>query len=335
MIPSEADQYLTEYLQADGVKPKTSKDLQFFYPLQLQIMCMARSLPLMVVGWVDKILIDIMEIRFQNSPAETAMMDTSELRENFLSEELVNENRIEFIYSHYDRVVIGGAKPGSDSLSLINDPELRAEYFLERREIGIINVSGNGFVTVDGTRYTLSKLDALYVGMGAKDVSFSSEDAGNPAVFFLMSAPAHHSYPTRKMNKDEASPARMGDASTANKRTIYKYIHADGIQSCQLVMGLTVLETGSVWNTMPAHTHTRRMEAYFYFDVNEQHRVFHFMGEPTETRHLVVANHQAILSPPWSIHSGCGTSSYSFIWGMAGENYSFTDMDAVPIPSIR
>jgi len=150
-----------------------------------------------------------------------------------------------------------------------------------------------------------------------------------------MSAPAHQTYPTRKMSKEEASPANMGEVETANKRTIYKYIHADGIQSCQLVMGLTVLATGSVWNTMPAHTHTRRMEAYFYFDVPEQHRVFHFMGEPTETRHLLVANHQAVLSPPWSIHSGCGTANYAFIWGMAGENYTFTDMDAVPIVEIR
>ena len=276
-----------------------------------------------------------MEIRFQNSPAEVAMMDTDELRENFLSDDLVQEGSIRFLYSHYDRVIIGGASPAGEPLSLENDPELRADFFMQRRDLGIINVGGNGSVSVDGTRYELSKLEALYAGMGVRDVQFNSSDPANPAIFFLMSAPAHQSYPTRKMGKEEASPAHMGDLETANKRTIYKYIHADGIKSCQLVMGLTVLEKGSVWNTMPAHTHTRRMEAYFYFDVPDQHRVFHFMGEPAQTRHMLVANNNAILSPPWSIHSGCGTSNYSFIWGMAGENYSFTDMDAVPIPDIR
>ncbi len=276
-----------------------------------------------------------MEIRFQNSPAEVAIMDTDELRENFLADDLVQEGGIRFLYSHYDRVIIGGAKPTGEALQLQNDPELRADFFLQRRELGVINVGGPGVISVDGTRYELSKLEALYAGMGVRDVQFESVNAADPAVFFLMSAPAHQAYPTRKMGKDEASPAHMGEIETANKRTIYKYIHADGIKSCQLVMGLTVLEKGSVWNTMPAHTHTRRMEAYFYFDVDEQHRVFHFMGEPSQTRHVLVANYNAILSPPWSIHSGCGTSNYAFIWGMAGENYSFTDMDAVPIPEIR
>jgi 4-deoxy-L-threo-5-hexosulose-uronate ketol-isomerase len=276
-----------------------------------------------------------MEIRFQNSPAEVTMMDTDELRTNFLVEDLIQDDLVSFLYSHYDRVIIGGARPVNRELSLDNDPELRADYFLERREIGIINVGGPGAVSVDGTRYELNKLDTLYAGKGVREVIFSSVDKTAPASFFLMSAPAHQTYPTRKMSKDEASPANMGEAETANKRTIYKYIHANGIQSCQLVMGLTVLATGSVWNTMPAHTHTRRMEAYFYFDVPEQHRVFHFMGEPTETRHLLVANHQAVLSPPWSIHSGCGTTNYAFIWGMAGENYTFTDMDAVLIPELR
>lgn len=262
-------------------------------------------------------------------------MDTSELRKNFLAEDLVQDDEVNFLYSHYDRVIIGGAKPIAKQLALGNDPELRAAFFLERRELGIINVGGNGAVSVDGERYELSKLDTLYIGKGAKEVIMSSVDQKTPAVLFLMSAPAHQQYPTKKMSKEDASPANMGDMETANKRTIYKYIHADGIQSSQLVMGLTVLEKGSVWNTMPAHTHTRRMEAYFYFDVPEQHRVFHFMGEPTETRHMLISNHQAIVSPPWSIHSGCGTSNYAFIWGMAGENYTFTDMDAVPIPDIR
>lgn len=262
-------------------------------------------------------------------------MNTAELRENFLAGGLMQADTVQLVYSHYDRVIIGGAKPVKKTLELGNDPELRAEYFLERRELGVINTGGAGVVVVDGTEYRLEKLDTLYIGKGSKQVHFKSADASAPAVLFLMSSPAHKEYPTKKMSKEEASPANMGDTSTANKRTIYKYIHQAGIQSCQLVMGLTVLENGSVWNTMPAHTHTRRMEAYFYFDIPESQRVFHFMGEPTETRHLLIANHEAIISPPWSIHSGCGTTNYAFIWGMAGENYTFTDMDAVPIADLR
>jgi 4-deoxy-L-threo-5-hexosulose-uronate ketol-isomerase len=276
-----------------------------------------------------------MEIRFQNSPKETSRMNTKELRENFHIPTLMQDDNVNLVYSHYDRVIIGGVKPFSKAVELPNHTELRAEYFLERRELGIINVGGNGTVEADGVKYTLSKLDCLYLGKGVKKVLFSSDDKNAPAVFFLLSSPAHHAYPAKKLTKEEASPVELGDQTTANRRTIYKYIHADGIQSCQLVMGLTVLSSGSVWNTMPPHTHTRRMEAYFYFDVPEQHRVFHFMGEPTETRHLLVANHEAIVAPPWSIHSGCGTSNYSFIWGMAGENYTFTDMDAVAIADIR
>lgn len=276
-----------------------------------------------------------MEIRFQNSPKETSRMNTKELRDNFHIPALMQDDLVQLVYSHYDRVIIGGIKPFSKAAELPNHTELRAEYFLERRELGIINVGGNGAVEADGVKYTLGKLDCLYLGKGVKKVFFTSDDKNAPALFFLLSAPAHHAYPTRKLTKEEASPVEMGDQATANRRTIYKYIHADGIQSCQLVMGLTVLSSGSVWNTMPPHTHTRRMEAYFYFDVPEQHRVFHFMGEPTETRHLLIANHEAIVSPPWSIHSGCGTSNYSFIWGMAGENYTFTDMDAVAIADIR
>ena len=263
------------------------------------------------------------------------MMDTGDLRTNFLAEGLIQDDTIQFLYSHYDRVIIGGAKPVGKALKLENDSELRSDYFLQRREMGVINIGGPGLVSVNDQRYDLNKLDALYIGRGAEDISFSSADKNLPAVFFLMSAPAHHNYPTTKMTKDAASPVSTGESATANKRTIYKYIHADGIKSCQLVMGLTVLENGNVWNTMPPHTHTRRMEAYFYFDIAEQHRVFHFMGEPSETRHILIGNHQAVLSPPWSIHAGCGTSNYAFIWGMAGENYTFTDMDAVPVSAIR
>jgi 4-deoxy-L-threo-5-hexosulose-uronate ketol-isomerase len=276
-----------------------------------------------------------MEVRFQNSAKETAQMSTGELRDNFLIENLMVDDEVRLVYSHYDRVIVGGAKPLSKTLSLETDSELKADYFLERRELGIINVGGEGTVEAGGESFSLNKLDALYIGKGVKEVRFTSNDKSNPALFYLLSAPAHQSYPNKKLTKEEAMPATVGDGSTANRRTIYKYIHAEGLQSCQLVMGLTILEQGSVWNTMPAHTHTRRMEAYFYFDVAEDQRVFHFMGEPKETRHLIVANNQAVLSPPWSIHSGCGTASYGFIWGMAGENYTYTDMDPAPLKEMR
>jgi 4-deoxy-L-threo-5-hexosulose-uronate ketol-isomerase len=276
-----------------------------------------------------------MEVRFQNSVKETAQMNTSELRSNFLIENLMADDKLSLVYSHYDRVIVGGAKPVSKTLSLETQDELKADYFLQRRELGIINVGGDGTVEANGESFSLRKLDAAYIGKGVKEVGFKSTDKNNPALFYLLSAPAHQSYPNKKLTKEEALPATVGDGSTANRRTIYKYIHAEGLQSCQLVMGLTILEQGSVWNTMPAHTHTRRMEAYFYFDVAEDQRVFHFMGQPQETRHLLMANHQAVLSPPWSIHSGCGTANYGFIWGMAGENYNYTDMDPAPLNEMR
>jgi 4-deoxy-L-threo-5-hexosulose-uronate ketol-isomerase len=276
-----------------------------------------------------------MEVRFQNSAKETAQMGTGELRDNFLIEDLMVDDELRLVYSHYDRVIVGGAKPLGKTLSLETDSELKADHFLERRELGIINVGGEGRVEAGGESFSLNKLDALYIGKGVKEVRFTSNSKNSPALFYLLSAPAHQSYPNKKLTKEEALPATVGDGSTANRRTIYKYIHAEGLQSCQLVMGLTILEKGSVWNTMPAHTHTRRMEAYFYFDVAEDQRVFHFMGQPQETRHLLIANHQAVLSPPWSIHSGCGTASYGFIWGMAGENYTYTDMDAAPLNEMR
>lgn len=276
-----------------------------------------------------------MEVRFQNSPYETSQMDTAALRNNFLIPDLMVDDEIKLVYSHYDRVIIGGAKPVTKLLLLENHVELRADYFLERRELGIINVGGNGVVEADGNSYTLSKLDCVYIGKGAKAVSFKSENAAEPALFYMLSAPAHMSHPSLKLTKEEAMPATIGDPSTSNRRTIYKYIHGEGIKSCQLVMGLTILDKGSVWNTMPAHTHTRRMEAYYYFDVPEGQAVFHFMGEPQQTRHLVLHNNAAIISPPWSIHSGCGTSNYGFVWGMAGENYVYTDMDPVAINDIR
>jgi 4-deoxy-L-threo-5-hexosulose-uronate ketol-isomerase len=276
-----------------------------------------------------------MEIRFGHSPKEVREMTTEELRAAFLTEPLMEADGVRLVYTHYDRVIVGGVQPVERRLALDVHGELKADFFLQRREMGIINVGGRGKVYAGNAEYALDKLDCLYIGRGVKRVEFESLHPGHPAAFYLLSAPAHADYPVRLMPGQDASPVEVGSATTANARTIYKYIHAEGIQSCQLVMGLTILKSGSVWNTMPAHTHTRRMEAYFYFDVPEQQRVFHFMGEPQETRHLLVADGQAVISPPWSIHSGCGTSNYAFIWGMAGENYTYTDMDAVAIADLR
>lgn len=276
-----------------------------------------------------------MEVRYQNSQHETAGMGTADLRKNYLVEELMVADKCRLVYSHFDRVIIGGAMPVAGEVVLYCDAELRAEYFLERRELGIINVGGSGVVKTDAGEFSLNKFDCLYLGKGCRDVRFTSANKDQPAVYYLLSAPAHQSHPAQLLTREEADPANMGDQFTANRRTIYKYIHPGGLKSCQLVMGLTVLEEGSVWNTMPSHTHSRRMEAYFYFDVPGDQRVFHLMGQPQETRHLVVANYQAVISPPWSIHSGCGTSNYGFIWGMAGENYTYTDMDPAPVQEMR
>lgn len=276
-----------------------------------------------------------MEIRFQNSPKETKSMDTTALRENFLIEKLIQKDKLKLVYSHYDRVIVGGVSPVGQTIQLGNEPELKADYFLQRRELGIINLGGSGSISADGATYDLNKLDCLYVSKGTKEITFASKDKAQPAIFYMLSAPAHSVYPTTKYAKEDAYPSEMGSLETSNKRTIYRYIHADGIKSCQLVMGLTILETGSVWNTMPSHTHTRRMEAYFYFDVPDNQKVIHLMGEPSETRHLVVSNNEAILSAPWSIHAGCGTSNYGFVWGMAGENYTYTDMDMVDINELK
>lgn len=276
-----------------------------------------------------------MKIRFQNSPKETAQMNTQQLRENFLVDGLMQPGTIQLNYTHYDRMIVGGVTPTSSAIKLEVEEELKARFFLERREMGIINVGGKGTVTADGVAYEIEKLECVYLGKGTQEVSFSSSAADAPAMFYILSVPAHQTYPNKKMTKAEASPVNLGDISTSNKRTIYKYIHNDGIQSCQLVMGLTTLDTGSVWNSVPPHTHTRRMEAYFYFDLDEAQRVMHFMGEPQETRHLVIANNEAVVSAPWSMHFGVGTANYGFIWGMAGENKEFTDMDPVPVATIK
>jgi 4-deoxy-L-threo-5-hexosulose-uronate ketol-isomerase len=276
-----------------------------------------------------------MEIRFASSQKESKQMDTEQLRENYLVQKLMQDDNLQLVYSHYDRVIIGGAKPVNQIIDLSNHPELRSEYFLERRELGVINIGGKGKVIADDQTFELDKLDCVYVGKGTKKVSFASSNKTSPAIFYILSAPAHQTYPTNKFTKEQAAPVQLGTAETANKRTVYKYIHLDGLRSCQLVMGLTVLDEGSVWNSVPPHTHTRRMEVYFYFDLGEQHRIFHFMGEPQQTRHLVMANHEAVISAPWSTHFGCGTSNYGFIWGMAGENLMYTDMDPAPVHELK
>ena len=265
---------------------------------------------------------------------ETMKMDTNGLRDHFLLEDLMQEGDLRMVYSHYDRLIIGGAVPMGNKLMLKAEAALKSDYFLERREIGIILISGEGKIVVDGEDYPMKKKDFLYIGRGATCVEFMSRDR-EPARFYFCSAPAHAEYPVRKMSRSEAEPQSLGSKDKANERTIYKFIHPDGINSCQLVMGFTELKVGSIWNTMPPHLHDRRMEAYFYFDLPETERVWHFMGESDETRHLLVANHQAIISPPWSIHSGAGTSNYSFVWAMAGENQSFSDMDPVPLDTLK
>lgn len=268
-------------------------------------------------------------------PDDFRLYQTATIRQRFLIDGIAEPGQINFVYTHYDRMMIGAAQPVNGTLTLENYPDLRACYFLERRELGIINVAGEGTVVADGVSNSLKKLDCLYIGKGVQHVSFSAADPANPPVFYLLSAPAHTAYPTALMTYTQAAKVNAGDASTANKRTINKYIHADGIKSCQLVMGLTILHEGSIWNTMPPHVHDRRMEAYFYFDLPEGQKVFHYMGEAAETRHIAINNYEAVVSPPWSIHAGSGTASYSFIWGMAGENQDYTDMDAIAVHDIK
>ncbi|QKG56301.1 5-dehydro-4-deoxy-D-glucuronate isomerase [Hymenobacter sp. BRD128] len=273
--------------------------------------------------------------RFAIGPRETARLDTAGLRQHFLLENIFTPGAIELTYTHYDRMLVGGAMPTEVPLALSCPESLKASYFLERRELGALNVGGAGEIVVDGTTYALGSQDCLYVGRGSQQVAFRSLDAASPAKFYLLSAPAHKEYPTTRRTQAEATPVEMGALETANQRTIYKYIFSEGIASCQLVMGLTQLKPGSVWNTMPSHVHDRRMEAYLYFNLPAGQRVLHLLGEPSETRPLWVSNEQAILSPPWSIHTGCGTSAYAFIWGMAGENLEYTDMNAVALADLR
>jgi 4-deoxy-L-threo-5-hexosulose-uronate ketol-isomerase len=262
-------------------------------------------------------------------------MTTEELRATFLLEGLFQRGKIEFVYVDLDRTVIGSAVPVGGALTLETEPELRAEYFLERRELGVLNVGGVGKVTVDGVSFELGKLDCLYAGRGSKSVTFASKSSAEPAAFYLLSYPAHKEYPTKMVKFAELEGLKLGAAETCNKRTIYKAIYREGIKSCQLVMGFTLLEAGSNWNTMPPHTHNRRSEVYFYFDVDAAHRVLHLMGRPDATSHLVIADKQVVVSPGWSIHAGVGTKNYGFCWGMGGENQAYDDMDGVAIKDLK
>lgn len=274
------------------------------------------------------------ETRYASSPKAVKAYDTAQLREEFLIENLMQEDQLVLVYTHYDRYMAGSAVPLSPVKLETIDP-LKSSYFLERREIGIINVGGDGTVEVDGEVFQLTLKDALYVGSGAKDVVFNSDDKNNPAKFYLNSAPAHTSYPTKKVSKAEANKIELGSLETANHRTVNQMIIGGIVETCQLQMGMTELKTGSVWNTMPAHVHDRRMEIYYYLDIPQDQAVCHFMGQPQETRHIWMQNDQAVISPPWSIHSGSGTSSYTFIWGMAGENLDYGDMDVAKITELR
>ncbi|NCA66991.1 MAG: 5-dehydro-4-deoxy-D-glucuronate isomerase [Clostridia bacterium] len=276
-----------------------------------------------------------MDTRYAVSKKEYSRMNTEELRENFLINNLFEEDKINLTYSHIDRIIVGGALPVTRELTLEAGSELHAKYFLERREMGIICIAGEGAVVSDGISYKMKKYDCLYLARGTEKVSFISESAANPAYYYINSTPAHAAYKTTHIPLEKAIQVKLGSDAECNKRTINKYILPGNVSSCQLTMGLTILEVGSNWNTMPTHTHERRMEAYMYFDIPENNVVFHMMGNPTETRHLVVQNREAVISPSWSIHSGVGTKNYTFIWGMCGENQEFDDMQGVKATDLR
>lgn len=276
-----------------------------------------------------------MEVRYSPDPVRFSRMTTQEVRENFLVETLFGPDSIDMLYSDVDRAIVGSAVPVQKTLELSSADELRAEFFCQRRELGVLNISSAGTVTVDGKQYAMANKDSLYIGRGSKAISFASDNSKNPAKFYLLSYPAHVEYPTTHIQVRQATPVELGSVEASNKRTIYKCIHPDGAKSCQLVMGFTILEPGCVWNTMPPHTHERRMEVYMYFDVAEDVRVFHLMGKPNETRHIVVKNEQVVVSPSWSIHSGVGTGAYTFCWGMGGENQAFDDMDHLTMDDVK
>jgi len=274
------------------------------------------------------------ETRYAADPVRFARMTSAEIRENFLVEGLFVAGEIRLVYSYIDRVIVGSAVPVNEPLALEASKELASDYFAQRREIGVMNIGEIGTVSVDEETFQLGRMDVLYIGRGSKDVRFASDNADAPARFYLVSYPAHADYPTQQARMSDAEPIHLGSQEASNERTIYKCIHPDGIKSCQLVMGFTVLESGNVWNTMPPHSHARRMEVYMYCDLAEDDRVFHLMGAPGETRHIVMRQGQAVISPSWSIHAGVGTKAYTFVWCMGGENQAFDDMDAVSMEAL-
>ena len=276
-----------------------------------------------------------MELRTASSPKDVKTYDTARLREEFHIKGLFPADDVKMVYSHIDRIITGGAMPVNKTLSLAAGDELRAEYFLQRREMGIINIGGPGKVTVDGTEYAMRNRDGLYIGMGAKDIAMRSDDPANPAKFYFNSLTAHRNYPDKKVTKENAIVAHMGSLEGSNDRNINKMLVNQVLPTCQLQMGMTELAPGSVWNTMPAHTHSRRMEAYFYFDIPEEHAICHFMGEVNETRHIWMKGDEAVLSPEWSIHSAAATHNYTFIWGMGGENLVYGDQDFSLITDLK
>ena len=276
-----------------------------------------------------------MEVRYSPDPVRFSRMTTQEVRKNFMVETLFKPDSIEMLYSDVDRAIVGSAVPVQKTLELSSADELRADFFCQRRELGVLNIGSAGTVTVDGKQYAVDNKDSLYIGRGSKAISFVSNNPKDPAKFYLLSYPAHAEYPTIHIQVQQATPVELGSVEASNKRTIYKCIHPDAVKSCQLVMGFTILEPGCVWNTMPPHTHERRMEVYMYFDIAEDVRVFHLMGKPNETRHIVLKNEQAVVSPSWSIHSGVGTGAYTFCWGMGGENQAFDDMDHLTMDDIK
>lgn len=276
-----------------------------------------------------------LDIRYANHPDDAEKYNTEQIRKHYLIEKLFYEDQINLTYSHVDRIITGGIMPVEQTLELEAGKEMGVDFFLERREMGVINIGGKGSLILDGKVYDIENREGAYIGMGVKEVSFKSDDSSKPAKFYLNSCPAHHSYPTVKIDLEKANKVHLGTDENLNKRTIHQFVHPAVCESCQLVMGMTILEPGSVWNTMPCHTHERRMEVYFYFDMKEETRVFHLMGKPDETRHIIMSNEQAVISPSWSIHSGVGTSNYTFIWGMCGENKTFDDMDFVKMEDLK
>ena len=280
-----------------------------------------------------------MDIRYSAHPADVARYTTQELRDEFLIQNLYKAETVTAVYSHVDRMVVLGIMPVGEAVAIDKGLDIPKNFgttfFLERREAGVFNLGGAGVCTVDGKAYPMGKKDCIYITQGTREVTFKSDDKSNPARFYCVSAPAHKAYETKLITIADAKKIPSGAAETANKRLIQQFIHPDVLPTCQLVMGITSLEPGSVWNTMPAHTHERRMEVYTYFDVPQDQAVFHMMGKPDETKHLLLQNFDAVISPSWSIHSGCGTSNYSFIWAMGGENQTFTDMDHIAMPGLR